>query len=214
MTAIQVADVRYPVRTLGPGVRVAIWFQGCHIGCPGCVSRDTWTPSGGKSLTVKDLVSTVVDLVDGPLQGITISGGEPFEQPEALTALVDQLRSVFERRADPVDVLCYSGITLRDLETRFPHILARLDALVPEPYRARTPTELPWRGSANQPLLALSPLGRARYQHIAAAARSIQLDVAEGHVELIGIPRRGDLARVARHLAAAGITLQDTTWRP
>ena len=41
-TPISLSRLHFPVTTLGPGRRIGIWFQGCSIRCPGCISADTW----------------------------------------------------------------------------------------------------------------------------------------------------------------------------
>jgi anaerobic ribonucleoside-triphosphate reductase activating protein len=229
MAVIRVADVRYPVTALGPGTRLAIWTQGCSLGCAGCMSRNTWDPAAVDGELVDALVARALDLVNGPLDGVTISGGEPFEQPDALAELIDRLRDRLGLLSEAVDVLCYSGRPWDELATHHSRIVERLDALVPEPYRAASPTEWPWRGSANQPLILLTQLAVQRYSGAGAlpdplpaegasqpesGRPSVQVDVTNDRVTIIGVPRRGDLVRVERHLAEAGISLREVSWRP
>lgn len=149
--------------------------------------------------------------------GITISGGEPFEQPEALSMLVDRLRVWRGTQTPPIDILCYSGLPLKRLRSEHAAILNRLDALIPEPFAAARGTPRPLRGSANQPLVELSDLGRSRYGVVARTvgppARRIQLLVRDGRVECIGIPEHGDLERLEAAAAAKGIILTDVSWR-
>ncbi len=81
VTPVALSRVHYPVTTLGPGRRLAVWFQGCSIRCPGCVSMDTWAPGrrrdGRAVLEPGRPPSRNAD-------GLTVTGGEPFDQPEAL----------------------------------------------------------------------------------------------------------------------------------
>ena len=91
VTGLGVSRLHFPVTTLGPGRRAAIWLQGCSIHCPGCVSRDTWAPAA--SLTeVAAVADWIEDQADDGLTGITVSGGEPLDQPEQLAALLTDLR--------------------------------------------------------------------------------------------------------------------------
>ena len=95
MTAsIALSRIHFPVTTLGPGRRIGIWFQGCSIHCPGCISMDTWAPSRGIT-TIDEVVSAIAQWIP-TADGITISGGEPFDQPIALLELLRGLRSLTE----------------------------------------------------------------------------------------------------------------------
>jgi len=103
MTAsIALSRIHFPVTTLGPGRRIGIWLQGCSIRCPGCISMDTWAPGRGIT-TIDDVVSAIAQWIP-TADGITISGGEPFDQPVALMELLGRLRSLTE-----ADVLVFTG---------------------------------------------------------------------------------------------------------
>ncbi len=206
--------IHHPVTALGPGRRVGIWFQGCSLGCPGCLSRDTWPADAAEQTTVEQVVAAVERLAPDGVDGITISGGEPFEQPAALHDLVRALRDWGRRTGGEPDLLVYSGRALADLAAEHPEVLADLDALIPEPYRAEVPPTGPWHGSGNQPLVLLSELGRARFASADVdAAPRLQVAVTDGVVWMIGIPRPGDLPRLSAALAARGIELREVSWR-
>lgn len=204
--------IHHPVTVLGPGRRLGIWLQGCSIGCRGCVSRDTWDAGAGTSLTVDELLRRCRELVPGLVDGFTISGGEPFDQPDALGELIDGLRdwgSTWERQPD---ILCYSGRTERVLRRRHAAVLERIDAVIAGPYVAGAGPAHSWMGSANQHLVPLSPLGRERMS-CAPAERRVQVSVDDDRIWMIGIPGPGDMERVERDLAARGLTLSDVSWR-
>jgi anaerobic ribonucleoside-triphosphate reductase activating protein len=202
--------VRTGVVTLGPGRRSAVWLQGCSLGCAGCVSRDTWDPLVG---TEHDPVAVAHELLAADPDGVTISGGEPFEQPVALGHLLRELR----RTAGPeVDVLCYSGFRIEGLRERHPDLLALLDVLVDGRYRRDEPTLLPWRGSANQRLHRLTPLAEARYADADRPGPRPALQVTAvgpDGLELAGIPEEGALARLEEAAAEAGVDLRGVSWR-
>ena len=64
----------------GPGVRFVVFVQGCPHGCPGCHNPDSHDSSGGREMTVEEVAE---QLLGNPLtDGLTLSGGEPFAQPE------------------------------------------------------------------------------------------------------------------------------------
>jgi anaerobic ribonucleoside-triphosphate reductase activating protein len=202
MTAIAVSRLHFPVTTLGPGRRVGVWVQGCSLRCPGCVSADTW-PAGRGMTTVEAVVQAVEPWLR-EADGITVSGGEPFEQPVALLALLRELRA-----RTPADVLVYSGHPVEAIAPWLARAKGLIDALISDPYVEEAPQTLPLRGSDNQRLHLLTDLGRSRFaeHQRPAAAPERRFDVmfdADGQVFLAGIPPRGDLARLRAALAAAG----------
>jgi anaerobic ribonucleoside-triphosphate reductase activating protein len=92
-----------------------------------------------------------------------------------------------------------------------------VDALITEPYRVDQPTDLVWRGSANQRLVPLTRLGWVRYAAYLTARSdrpAVQVAVDGDRFYVVGVPRRGDLARLERLLAARGIRLKGVSWRP
>lgn len=211
---IRVSRVHHPVTALGPGRRFGIWVQGCSIACRGCLARDTWDPLAGKEIEVGELADQWAAASEAEaLSGVTISGGEPFDQPVALVELLRRLRSTFGTR--PVDVLVYSGYELADLKAKAPVALGLADAVITGRFDARRPTRRMWRGSANQELHVLTPLGEQRYGPLADAEADrppIQVSVEADRVFYIGVPRVGDLPRLERALRAQGITNGDVTW--
>jgi anaerobic ribonucleoside-triphosphate reductase activating protein len=212
------AKAHYPVTTLGPGTRAGIWTQGCAIGCHGCLSRDTWDADPRTAVPV-DAVLGWLDSLSGPVDGVTISGGEPFQQPDALAAL---LRGIHEWRGPaPVDVLVYSGYPYSRLtrSVRDREILSWCDAVVAGPYVARRNDGSPLRGSANQRLVPLTDLGHRRYDMITKTdIPRIQVSVDSGptgrRIYYIGIPRKGDLDRLNSTLERAGVHPGEVSWRP
>lgn len=203
--------VHFPVTTLGPGRRIGIWFQGCSIRCPGCVSADTWGFGRGAT-TVEDVIELAASWLPWA-DGVTISGGEPFDQPQALAEL---LRLLPLRAAQ--DVLVFSGYPLEAIAASPALATGRIDALMSEPFEANAPQTLRLRGSDNQRLHRLTALGRERFAHFdhAGADDERALDVmfdANGMAWLAGIPRQGDMVRLRRLLELQGhaITTTDST---
>jgi anaerobic ribonucleoside-triphosphate reductase activating protein len=215
---VELNKAHWPVTVLGPGRRIGLWLQGCTIHCPGCVSQDTWPRDARKAIAVTDLVAWCRRVSEGAPDGVTISGGEPFEQAAGLQALLSRLAAWRREAGLDFDLLCYSGLPLRVLEKRHPKVLALLDAVIPEPYVDHLPQGGAWRGSANQPLVPLSERGRARYAvHVDAAVapgeKRMQVAVEGRRVWMIGIPGRGDMAAVESLCASRGLSLTDVSWR-
>ena len=150
---IRVHEILAGSRANGPGIRNVVWFQGCTLSCPGCFNLLTHDPEGGKLISIDELCGQLLG-PDAPCDGITVSGGEPFQQPEGLCALLKCLR---ERNAPTV--LVFSGYTyaqlLNDPARRV--CLPFMDALICGPYdKSFPPAYDRFCSSANQELHILS----------------------------------------------------------
>lgn len=203
---LQLSRVHFPVTTLGPGQRLGIWFQGCSIRCSGCISADTWGPGR----TVVDVASLLEQVAPWLAQadGITISGGEPFDQFDALLQMLVGLR---QRTA--ADILVYSGHPLETLQPMLDQARDLIDAVISDPYLEHAAQSLALRGSDNQRLTLLTALGRSRLADLARTSTPADkaLDLmfdATGTVWMAGIPRRGDLLRLRELLRAQGHQVQ------
>ena len=207
--SVGISRLHFPVTTLGPGRRIGIWFQGCSIHCRGCLSMDTWGPGEGAS--VGEVLERMVHQAESAdVDGITISGGEPFDQPQALEALLTGIRR--SSSLQHADVFVYSGYTLSVIKRRYARMLDLADALMTGPFVASRPTSLSWRGSANQVLTCLSERARERFRS-PAPGRRVQVSVDGGKVWMIGIPAQGDLDRLESSAAERGLKLEAVSWR-
>lgn len=200
---ISLNKLHFPVTTLGYGRRVGIWFQGCSIRCPGCVSRDTWEKTPDKEIELEALMEQLAPWL-AKADGVTISGGEPFDQPEALEALCQKLKRRFAG-----DLLVYSGHPFANLTQDFVSILQMCDVLISEPYQVATPQTRWLRGSDNQHLHLLSPLARERYGEDANTRlwqeqRQLDLVETDGDLWLAGIPAPGMLSKLEEALTRRG----------
>lgn len=204
---IGISRIHFPITTLGPGRRLGIWFQGCSIRCPGCISADTWATGKGV-LDLEELLERLNEWL--PIcDGITISGGEPFDQSEALEGLLNGLRAKVG-----IDVLVYSGHPFESLAEPLQRMSGLIDALITDPYLVHSPQTLPLRGSDNQRLHMLTPFGRQLFATFEDPERRAQtLDVMfddDGTVWLAGIPRPGDFERLKARLGQLGHSILTT----
>ena len=182
---INVADVRPRTRAEGPGLRYAIWVQGCPLRCPGCCNPEQLEFRVETLRPVEDLLrhiqkeqmepdkstgpespgekkSTDRNGADGTLEGVTIIGGEPFAQAAALTQLCARLRGT------GLSVMVFTGYTLKQIQKAnredWNAFLKEIDLLVDGPYRRDLPDkERRWIGSTNQEIHFLTD----RYAHMA-----------------------------------------------
>jgi anaerobic ribonucleoside-triphosphate reductase activating protein len=133
--------------------------------------------------------------------GLTISGGEPFEQPDALRELL-----LWWNNQQRGDVLVFSGLSWEQLQSSYPDVLKLIDVLISDPFEAGADQTLPLRGSDNQRLHCLTPLGQERYQHL-PEQHVLDVCLDGDKVWLAGIPRQGDLAKLRSQLQGLGLEL-------
>ena len=107
MPNLRLHSLAYPVTALGPGRRLAMWVSGCSLNCRGCISPELQSPKSGKDITTERLLDHILSLQES-LDGLSLTGGEPFEQASALSVLLEDLR---QQRPD-WNILAFSGYPL------------------------------------------------------------------------------------------------------
>jgi anaerobic ribonucleoside-triphosphate reductase activating protein len=203
---LRLSRVHFPVSSLGPGQRLGIWFQGCSIRCPGCISADTWATDKGKT-TLERLLEQIGSWLS-QADGITVSGGEPFDQPDALLFLLASLR---ERTTG--DILVYSGYPIEHLEPILLKARGQIDVLISDPFQIDETHARPLRGSDNQRMHLLTELGRKKFcayeRPLTESDKSLDVMFDEdGSAWFAGIPSRGDFQRLKDLLNSEGHSVQ------
>lgn len=206
MCELDYAGCAAPVTGLGPGNRLVMWVRRCDKRCAGCLSPELW--ASGTPRPVAEVASELLAEAH-TCDGLTISGGEPFDQAASLAQLIDILRHDVD-----IEVLVYSGYRYEELRTRpdCAALLERIDLLIDGPYREAEANTLQWRGSDNQRVWLLSPRAQRYRDEIdqpMPAQRPLHIQpLGPGMFRIIGIPRRGDYEAYTAALAARGTLLQ------
>lgn len=178
-------------KVLGPGARCAIWFQGCPRQCKGCMSPETRSLDGGRLINVQRICSEIVRLND--IEGITISGGEPFLQTDALFELLDIIK-----RTTNLGVIIYTGFTIEQLHVqkniKIDAILSHLaDLIIDGEYVDELNDGGSLIGSANQQLNFITeryvPYKHMYDEHI----RNVEIRASKDELFFIGIPDKRTL---------------------
>ena len=138
----------------GPGLRYALWFQGCPLRCPGCCNPEFLPFNGGIPRSVADILVEIDLARESGIEGVSLLGGEPFAHRAGAKILAAEVR----KRG--LSVMIYSGYTIeavRELDDDARELLALADLLVDGPYvRERPDTKRRWIGSTNQRIHFLS----------------------------------------------------------
>jgi anaerobic ribonucleoside-triphosphate reductase activating protein len=137
----------------GPGIRFVVFAQGCPHHCPGCHNPATHDPAGGY---ITDVETVLAAMQRNPLlSGVTLSGGEPFQQAAPFAALARGARQL------GLNVVTYTGYTFEQLLEGFidhpewEELLRQSDTLVDGPFlQDQKSLMLRFRGSRNQRVLS------------------------------------------------------------
>lgn len=202
------ARILYPVRTLGPGDRIGLWVSGCRRACPGCSNPELWEHRPGQQISVQDLSALIRRIAAGhPVDGLTITGGEPFDQCAELARLLNDVADITP------DVLIYTGSTLEELHARqcpdTEAVLARTAVLIDGPYVEARNTAQPLRGSDNQRIHYLQPDVREAYEAFLMRPNSIQNFTLGGSTVSVGIHHAGYADALSAHTARKGLISHD-----
>lgn len=191
------------------------------------MSRDTWDAAGGSRESIDELAGLWRTVRGQGATGLTLSGGEPAEQPGEVAELVHRIRQAdagltlgarpSAQLPPPFDVLVFSGLDEEQFRAACPALAECADAAVLGPFDITQPTDLLWRGSGNQRLVTFTPLGAERYApylDAVAASPAMQFVVDADRIWTIGIPRIGDLPALERRLRKHGVEAGGVSWRP
>ena len=173
---------------LGPGHRYVIWLQGCRRRCFRCTSPDLQPLEGGREMPVETLADDICGTAD--IGGLTISGGEPLLQAEALMELL----TLVLRRRPELTVILFTGFRLEQIEESVEStVLSKVDLLIDGEYiDDRNRSDIGLRGSDNQQFYFLTDRLLPDMEEITKGARRREMHmIGEYELLTIGIaPRR------------------------
>ncbi|MCB9851897.1 MAG: radical SAM protein [Phycisphaerales bacterium] len=180
---LNIADLHLRSRVNGPGVRTVVWVQGCTIGCPGCFNPHTHMHEVRRLVDPRELGDWIAG--DEHCDGLTISGGEPFEQGEACALLASTVGDAGK------SVMVFSGYRFDVLKNSpspdVKQFLEAIDLLVAGPYVAGMPGDpATWRGSGNQTVHHLTD--RLRGPKSESLKPVVELRLDGEHLRASGFP--------------------------
>ncbi|GCA62250.1 ribonucleoside-triphosphate reductase activating, anaerobic [Kipferlia bialata] len=144
---VRVSGIKYDGSIAdGPGMRTVVFLQGCDKRCKGCHNPETWDPKGGVAYSVQGLADEI--MARSEFRRVTISGGEPLLQPEAVLALIRTLKD------KGYDVCVYTGrhrsCVPQDIEDAADYLK------VGEFMEELKTSVIPYMGSSNQEFIYLN----------------------------------------------------------
>ncbi|MBQ5563452.1 MAG: radical SAM protein [Clostridia bacterium] len=187
---MNIARILYPVRVLGPGERVGLWLCGCNRGCKGCSNPELWQQKPEFEITTDNLLRLIHKISDAhPVDGFTISGGEPFDQAQDLSELVKEISVISD------DILIYSGYKLEELRSRndtsTEYILNNAAVLIDGAYMEELNDNSLLRGSSNQKIHILNSQYSVLYQkYLSETHNQIQNFTTADGIVSVGIHKK------------------------
>lgn len=185
MLKVYLADYIERTDLEGPGWRIAIWFSGCSIKCKGCCNPHLFDQHENQKFSLDELFMKISKTRESfsDIEGISVLGGEPFDQPEALCSLLKF------SRLQGLSNMVYSGHTLAQIRKKDGNqALEFVDLLVDGPYvESLKQTNRRWIGSSNQCLHFMSE----RYHPSMpcfAEPNEVELRWKNGELSVYGFP--------------------------
>jgi anaerobic ribonucleoside-triphosphate reductase activating protein len=181
---LSVAQVVQATEAEGPGVRFALWLQGCPLRCPGCCNPEMLPFTGG---TPTSVASVLRQVEEAGVEGVTLLGGEPLAHAAGASVLARELQ------ARGFSVMVFSGFTLEEArrmgDPAVAELLAHTDILVDGPYVREQPDhERRWIGSTNQRIHFLT--GRYHYDERWRKSNTLEIRLNGGELTVNGFPAK------------------------
>jgi anaerobic ribonucleoside-triphosphate reductase activating protein len=179
---MRVGRIYYPVKVLGYGKRLGIWFSGCNFRCSNCISQELRNSEAGVDVSINEIIQIIKKCDD--IDGITISGGEPFLQYKDLARLIEEFI-----QADIDDIIIYSGYTFLELKEKnileIDYILKNVACLVLGRYQYEFNDGNGIVGSTNQQVIVNKYIDR--HSNIRSCKREQQMIFIDDRIVLLGV---------------------------
>lgn len=179
------------VKRLGPGTRFVLWTQGCLRKCERCMTPESQDVKGGKEISIENLAQKIIS---AKREGITISGGEPFLQPDDLCELIIRVRKIID-----IGVIIYTGYTYEELinskDSGKKKLLQLADLLIDGPYVDELNDGMNLRGSSNQRVITLTDRYAQNVWEYGSKKAEIEIFVKENKMVMVGVPTKNFLQK-------------------
>lgn len=175
-----IARILYPVEVLGPGKRIGIWFCGCSHKCKGCSNPELWQRQDKYKISIDSALKLIHQISDtNPIDGFTITGGDPMEQSEELSCLLEKLKLIND------DILVYTGFEIEELSEKQ---LKNVSVLIDGKYVEELNDNSLLRGSSNQRINILEEAQKNKYEiYLKTETNKIQNFTTNDGIVSVGI---------------------------
>ena len=182
-----IARILYPVKVLGPGKRIGMWFAGCKHKCRGCSNPELWSIQEKYYVTIEQVEILIRSVAaENIIDGFTITGGDPMEQASEIADLLEKVKDISE------DVMLYTGYEITEL-TLDAHkkLLDKVAVLIDGRYDEDLNDNSFLRGSSNQTIHILKKQYSDKYNnYINNNQNEIQNFMINNEVVSVGIHKK------------------------
>jgi len=193
---LNIAKLLSDSKTNGPGERFVIWLQGCSLNCKSCINPRFLAHEQRKIISVIELYNQIINTEN--IEGVTYSGGEPFEQAESLYYL-----SVLLKEKD-LTIMSYSGFTYYELVNSkniyVSKLLSVLDILIDGRYEEDKAIPLLWRSSKNQNVYFLTERYENFRKKVNQEIMELEMGLKNNSLEFTGNFNQLIISKVAKRL--------------
>ena len=187
---LNIGQILPTTKAEGPGLRYALWVQGCTLRCPGCCNPHMFSAQKSNWMNISDIIEDIkrTKQQNPLLEGISILGGEPVEQPRALLEICSQVQKL------ELSVMVFTGHIYNNLrqDALLGSFLPYCDILVDGPFDQhqleREGKQRKWIGSQNQNIYILSD----RYKHLEGNwptdKNTVEIRMHNGEITINGFP--------------------------
>ena len=175
----------FPVRSLGPGKRFVIWTSGCPRRCENCSNPELQERNLLKDISVKDILKAVSTCTKD-IDGITVTGGDPFFQHDELIKLLDGIKAIGIK-----DILVYTGYTIEEIEREgrlFKKAAELCGVIIDGKYIDSLNDNKGIRGSSNQKIIVIDKSLEEKYKGLDSCPRTSETIVSKNRIFSAGIP--------------------------
>lgn len=172
-------------RALGPGFRYALWTQGCPFNCKNCISPESHSTEPNLIVDIQSLAEDIIS--NRKIEGLSISGGEPFIQAGKLSVLL----SIVKQHRPDLNVLCFTGYVYDELN--WPDalsLLSHIDLLIDGRFQSDKNEGIGLRGSSNQSFIFLSDALLPYREELEKGPRKLEMYIGNKDIKTIGIPTK------------------------
>jgi anaerobic ribonucleoside-triphosphate reductase activating protein len=164
----------------GPGLRFVLWTQGCSKGCKNCFNPETWSFEKYKSLTPLEIFELIKN---SNVSGVTITGGDPLEQPEELLELLILLESLNLSNG----IILFTGYTIDEINKDFllRKSLNYIDVLIDGRFEKDQRISSSLRGSENQNIIYFSSKIKEEELNI---DQEVEVGILDNEMYVTGFP--------------------------